>query len=67
MAKPLNPEQRDRIAEKVMDFGNLAFVAMVISQFVSDGFNLPRFILGGLLAAEAYYVGYLIMKGGGGL
>lgn len=63
MTKPLNKDDRRSLAEKIMDIGNAALIGMAGSQFISGG-NILIFVLGVLLALEAYVFAYQIMKGG---
>ena len=61
------PDQRGRIAEKVMEWGNLVFVGLVIAQAVPGGlfdFRVALFGVAGLVGA--YFVASRMMKGGGG-
>ncbi len=53
-------------AEKIMDWGNLVFVGLVIGQLVPGTmpFRWTLFILGILCFFVAYGVGRFLMKGG---
>jgi len=66
MAKQLTLDQRGRLAEKVMEWGNLVFAGLVIGQLISGApFNL-QIALGGIIGISgAYIVAILVMKGGG--
>ncbi len=66
MSKQLTEDQRGRIAEKTMEWGNLVFTGLVIGQFVpgTDPFH-PIMILAGIVSmAGAYALAYFLMKGG---
>jgi len=66
MARPLSPNQRGRIAEKAMEWGNLVFTGLVISQMVSaHPLNVWVGIFGLVLLVEAYWLAYWFMKRGG--
>ena len=55
MAKPLTADQRGRIAEKMMEWGNLVFTGLVISQVVSaQPLNVWVGAFGLILLVEAY-------------
>ncbi len=65
MAKPLVQDDRRAIAEKVMELGNLILVALAIGQLLA----LPKFnemvaVFGIVLFIEAYFVAYMLMRGG---
>lgn len=67
MEKGLNASQRDRVAEKIMEWGNLVFVGLVIAQIVPgpEQFSSGVAISGLVVAVVAYSLAYVIMKGGG--
>ena len=66
MSKQLTRDQRGRIAEKVMEWGNLIFVGMVVTQLFSDSkFNFPLAVVGIIIGIIAYIAAIIIMKGGG--
>jgi hypothetical protein len=67
MAKRLTVNHRGRIAEKVMEWGNLAFVGLVIGQLVpgTGGFRLSMVLAGLVSMAGAYLLAIFLMKGGG--
>lgn len=66
MAKRLTEDQRGRLAEKIMEWGNLAFVGLVIAQIIPPvGFSLRVTVVGILAIAGAYLIAISIMKGGG--
>ena len=65
MAK-LTPDQRDRVAEKIMEWGNLAFIGLVIAQIIPGDLVDPRAAYFGVAAlVGAYFVADQIMRGGG--
>ncbi len=66
MAKRLTGDQRGRIAEKIMEWGNLVFIGLVIAQFVPGvRINILIAVSGFVLIAMAYIFSILLMKGGG--
>lgn len=65
MARQLTKEDRGRVAEKIMEWGNLVFVTSSVGQFVSpQPFNRPLAIIGAVLTLLAYTMALRIMKGG---
>ncbi len=64
--KPLTGEQRETFAEKLMDWGNLVFVGLVIGQLVpgTGPFRLSMVFAGLVSIAVSYVVAYYLMKGG---
>jgi hypothetical protein len=63
----LTEDQRGRIGEKLMEWGNLLFVGLVIGQLV-PGINklqLGLMMFGVAGMAGAYATAYFLMKGGG--
>lgn len=67
MRKRLTVDQRGRMAEKVMEWGNLVFVGLVISQFISSNpIRISATITGILVFVGAYLGSYrlMTMKGG---
>ena len=66
MVKQLKPEQRDRVAEKLMDWGNLVFVVLAVAQIVpaTNNFRLGAAFAGFLCIAAAYFSAFLILRGG---
>ena len=68
MAKPLTEDQRGRVAEKIMEGGNLVFVALAVGQIVPGTvpFRLGIAVSGVVVLAIAYLVAIYIMKGGRG-
>ncbi len=67
MAKQLTTDQRGRIAEKVMEWGNLVFTGLVIAQIVpgTGPFRLGMVLAGLVSIGGAYLLAYFILKGGG--
>lgn len=67
MRKRLTVDQRGRIAEKVMEWGNLVFIGLVISQVISGPpFKLIPAMAGVVGIVLAYVAGIKFMKKGGG-
>lgn len=64
MTKRLSADQRGRIAEKIMEWGNLVFIGMVIVQVIPGPFNPVVAITGIALIATAYGLAVKLMKGG---
>jgi len=67
MLAKLTSNQRDNVAEKVMEWGNLIFVGLVIAQLVpgTEPFQ-PEMVISGLGGINfAYWFATLIMRGGG--
>lgn len=65
MAKSLTTSQTNQVAEKIMDWGNLVFVGLVVAQIVpGPGFNWLIAIAGVITMAGAYFVAHRLMKGG---
>ncbi|MBI3955779.1 hypothetical protein HY339_00830 [Candidatus Gottesmanbacteria bacterium] len=66
MAKRLTGDQRGRVAEKIMEWGNLVFIGLVITQFV-PGVRVNALIAatGFALIVIAYVFAVRFMKGGG--
>lgn len=64
--KRLNQEQRGRFAEKLMDWGNLVFVGLVIGQIVpgTAQFRFSMFFLGIVCIVAAYLTSYYLTLGG---
>ncbi|MBI2029054.1 hypothetical protein HYT02_01420 [Candidatus Gottesmanbacteria bacterium] len=48
-----------------MEWGNLVFVGLVVTQAFADEFKLVIAVLGVIALIGAYLVSFLIMKGGG--
>jgi hypothetical protein len=65
MAK-LTQDGRGRIAEKMMEVGNLTFLGLAVSQFVpgpSRGISLA--VIGLMIWLGAYSFAFWLLKGGG--
>ena len=61
----LSLHQRDRIAEKVMELGNLIFIGLVIVQIVPGPFiKILSALLGCIIFVLTYGIAYQLMKGG---
>ncbi len=66
MTKQLAPDQRGRVAEKIMEWGNLVFTGLVISQVVpGPPLNPAMIVIGVASIAGAYWLAVWMMKGGG--
>ena len=63
--RKLTGSQRTRVAEKIMDFGNLVFIGLVIAQAVPGPISKPLYTLVGMVTiTTAYLFALRIMKGG---
>ena len=63
MSKTLNLDQRNRIAEKIIELGNLAFIGLVISQIVStDKTNFVAILGGIIIIILAYWYAVKFMQ-----
>ena len=62
----LTKEQKNKFAEKFMDWGNIVFAGLVIAQIVpgNGGFRASIAIGGILNLIFSYLTAYVIMKGG---
>ena len=65
MTRQLPADQRDRQAEKIMEWGNLVFLGLVVTQILSDAIDVPAALVGVVAFAGAYFIAEQIMKGGG--
>ena len=64
VSRKLSQDQRGRIAEKVMEWGNLVFVGLVVAQVISNQTIKIGPVLAGIgVFAGAYYLAYQFMKG----
>ncbi len=63
----LDKPQREKFAEKIMDWGNLVFAGLVIAQIIpgTPPFRIGVFILGIVIVISAYIAAYVIMITGG--
>ncbi|MBE0573385.1 hypothetical protein IH575_00575 [Candidatus Dojkabacteria bacterium] len=68
MIRKLSNDQRSVVAEKVMDWGNLAFTGLVIAQFApgATSFQWLFIFAGSFVMVIAYISGILLMKTRGG-
>ena len=66
MARCLTSNERGRIAEKIMEWGILVFVGLVIAQLVpvSRDFRLSMVLAGLVSISGAYLPTVFLMKGG---
>lgn len=63
MAKRLTKDERGRVAEKIMEWGNLVFAGLVIGQFISgSGVNYVLTFFGIMGMAVGYVGAVLLMK-----
>jgi hypothetical protein len=61
----LSYAERGKIAEKLMDWGNLVFVGLAITQVFSGvPLTLVRVFVGALALAGAYWFAIRLMEGG---
>jgi hypothetical protein len=58
-------EDRGRLAEKLMEWGNLVFAGLVIAQAFSDEFDFVLAFVGAVVFAGAYFFAYRLTRGGG--
>lgn len=60
----MNPQQRNRLSEKVADLGNLAAAAMLFGQLLSGKpLDLQAAILGVVTVSVCYLISFLLLKG----
>jgi hypothetical protein len=67
MLKNLTKKQRQLLAGKIMDWGNLAFVGLTISQFIPGPFDPQAVIFvvyGCMCLASAYLFALWLTEGG---
>lgn len=65
MVRKLTSNQRQVVAEKFMEWGNLVFVALVVGQGLAPiGFIIPVAIVGVGLFAASYAIALRYMRGG---
>ena len=65
MHSTFNKRQRDRFADKIMDWGNLVFVGLALSQVFEDiPLALLRMLLAFVALGTAYAVAFVLTKGG---
>ena len=66
MAKQLTADQSGRVAEKIMEWGNLVFIGLVITQVIPGPLSNPVIVVVGIVSiASAYLFAIRLMKGGG--
>jgi hypothetical protein len=58
-------DDRGRLAEKLMEWGNLVFAGLVIAQAFSDKFDFVLAFVGAVVFAGAYFFAYWLTRGGG--
>lgn len=64
--KNLSREERGRVAEKLMELGNLIFIGLIITQLVPEiKLKLVQVAFGSLAIIASYIVAVWLMKGGG--
>ena len=62
----LTQDQRNRIAEQIMQMGNLVFLGTVVAQIFPGPLSKPSVALAGIgFTAAAYWIAIRVMKGGG--
>lgn len=67
MRRQLSRTQWDRVAEKLMELGNLIFIGLVVTQAVSGVAFNPRIAsIGSITIIISYVIAYLLMRKGGG-
>lgn len=65
MTKRLTGDQRGRVAEKIMKWGNLVFAGLVLGQYISGiPVNTRLTMLGIFGMLSAYFMAIKFMKGG---
>ncbi len=57
-------DRKGRIAEKIMELGNLIFLSMAVTQIFLDKPNLIIAVIGSIILVGAYFTANHIMKGG---
>jgi len=63
MVQKLTNDERARIAEKLMEWGNLVFVGLVVAQIIGERtIHLNAAIAGVFVFLGTYYLGVQIMK-----
>jgi hypothetical protein len=63
--KKLTIDQRGRVAEKIMELGNLAFVGLILGQALAGRpFDFRLATIGAVGILIAYFVALRIMRGG---
>lgn len=64
MARKLSSDERARVAEKLMEIGNLVFAALVVGQILTNRHDLLAAGAGIGVFLLMYYVGVEIMRRG---
>ena len=64
VARKLSTDERSRIAEKIMEMGNLMLAALGVGQILSGRVDWIAAVGGIAAFALAYFVAYEIMKRG---
>lgn len=63
MAKPLTDDQRSKVAEKIMDWGNYVFTGLVISQALEGRpYAVARIIVGVVIMTVAYWAAVRLLE-----
>ncbi|MBI4753047.1 hypothetical protein HY793_01565 [Candidatus Desantisbacteria bacterium] len=62
----LNEKQKDLLAQKIIDFGNLAIVALSFGSLLTDKINWWLFSVGMILFIGSYVYGISLRNRGGG-
>lgn len=62
--RPLRPEDKGRLAEKVMEWGNLVFAGLVVGQFVpgTEQLRYSMIAFGVIAILGAYLLALWMMK-----
>lgn len=62
--RKLTSGEKARIAEKIMDIGNLVFAALVVGQVLNNRIDLLAAVTGMLAFGVSYFIAYYIMQRG---
>ena len=66
MARKLSANQRGRVAEKIMEWGNLIFLGLIVAQIIPGPLVKPSLLFVGVISfAGAYWFAIRLMRGGG--
>ena len=61
----MSPKSRTRLAEKIMEWGNLVFVGIVITQaFENISLVIGRILLGIAVVITTYFYALKLLEGG---
>jgi hypothetical protein len=63
-ARKLTSGEKARIAEKIMDIGNLVFAALVVGQVLNNRIDLLAAVTGMMAFGVSYFIAYYIMQRG---